>query len=131
MQHSPYLKTALTEMPRTFETAMAILQPREHDFDGIVCTGVSGLIIAPLLALQLDKRLAVVRKTDDQMNHAVVRVESGLKKADRWIFVDDLIASGATITRVEDAMRRLDGFDGPMVGHYLYNAKEFTQGSWT
>ena len=130
MRHSPYLEKVMTDPGTLVLKARETLCPIVNTFDAIVCTGVSGMLLAPTLAWVLDKRLAVIRKGDDKQNHATTEVESSLDYNDRWIFVDDMIASGATIQRVERRMLRLEGFEGEMVGYYMYNGGEFTKGGW-
>jgi len=125
-RHSPYLTSALYNMQMIVDDAVKEL--RNIQFEAMVCTGVSGLLVAPLLAYKMGKTLAIVRKEKDTDNHADTRIESGMEVGDRWIFVDDLIASGATIIRVKELM----AYAGwpPMVGHYTYNSPHFTPGSW-
>ena len=134
MDHSPYLNCAMTQTQRVIGDALKTLGDHVKEFDAIVVTGVSGLIVGPTLAYLLGKRLAVVRKKSDWHttgnNHAVVNVESALNMNDRWIFVDDLIASGETIKRVETEMRVVEGFKGKMAGRYLYNSDCWTEGEW-
>lgn len=120
-QHSPYLSRILNERNETIAQALRTLS--DVEFDAIVCTGVSGLLIGPTLAHLLDKRLAVVRKDDDRNNHADYRIESGMKPLDKWIFVDDLIASGRTYERVAAKMERA-GYQ-PMEGKYLFTGDEY------
>jgi len=120
MNHSPYLNQALSDLPAIVERAHDAL--RGKAFDAIVVTGVSGLLVGSALAYAMKKRLAVVRKADDRNNHAIVGVESGMELHDRWIFVDDIIASGRTIARVRRIMA------DTMVGNYMYNWNEWTEG---
>jgi len=126
MKHSPYLSSALNDLEGTVHNAHCTLGP--VDFDAIVCIGVSGMLVGPALAVSMGKGLAIVRKTDDKQNHAVVRVETNMKDGDRWIFVDDLISSGETARRVSEIMLR-DGWGDP-TGTYLYNSDEYTKGGW-
>ena len=133
MDHSPYLNEAMTRTASMIEEALQTLVEHEDEFDAIVCTGVSGMLIGPTLAYLMDKRLAVVRKPEDRSgkgNHATVDIESALNKKDRWLFVDDLIASGKTVQRIEHAMRMVTGFKGKMAGLYLYNSDRFSAGNW-
>jgi len=127
MDHSPYLNTALVNMTATVDKAAQLL--KGMDFDAIVVTGISGMLIGPAVAYKLKKRLAVIRKPDDKDNHASCKIESCMKQGDRWIFFDDMIATGTTARRVETLM----GYQGwpPMVGSYMYNYGEYTPGRWT
>jgi len=125
-RHSPYLTTALFSMEMVVEDAVKELAG--IGFEAFVCTGVSGLLVAPLLAYKMGKNLAIIRKPQDKDNHAETRVESGMRNGDRWIFVDDLVASGATIIRVQHEMENAGW--SPMIGHYTYNCSNFTPGRW-
>ena len=100
---------------------------KDHEFDAIVVTGVSGLLLGPTLAYLLGKRLGVVRKTMKD-SHAITGIEHNMEPADSWIFVDDLVASGETIKRVEEAMEDV-GFKR-MQGRYLYNRDAYEKGGW-
>jgi adenine/guanine phosphoribosyltransferase-like PRPP-binding protein len=70
------------------------------DFDVVVVSGTSGLLIGPSLAAALGKRLAIVRKSSDN-SHSYHVVEGWI--GGRWLFVDDLIDSGSTVRRVASA----------------------------
>ena len=120
-EHARYLSSVLTFPRDTLDKAVEKLQEQD-DFDAIVCTGVSGLLLAPMVALTMSKRLAVIRKKGD-VNHSEFRVETTMKAGDSWIFLDDLIASGATLHAVRDTMERM-GF-GREVGTYLYAYDRF------
>ena len=128
LAHSVYLQDVLQEggLKHAVELARdCIIDECEVEFEAIAVTGVSGMLLGPTLAFVLGKRLAVVRKEDDRNNHAMVRVEHNLQPDDRVIFVDDLIASGQTLARVE---KSIDGIlEGVVLtGYYLYHHGEFT-----
>lgn len=127
-KHAPYLRRALNTPRHVVETAVKALDPVE--FDAIVCTGVSGLLVAPMIAMTMGKRLAVVRKPNDdgQSNHSEWKVECGLEPGDRWVFVDDLVASGRTVQRVQEAMLYVDF--PHCVGRYVYNDEDFRRGMY-
>lgn len=69
-----------------------------YEPDAIVATGVSGLIVAPIVAFDMGLPLVVVRKDDDKTTHSMCKVEGTL--SDRYAFVDDFFASGRTLARV-------------------------------
>lgn len=119
-RHSPYLNDAITDAKGIVERTLESCDP--DSFDAICVTGVSGMLIGPILAYLLDKRLAVVRKTRAN-SHAECEVEHNFEAGDRWIFVDDLIASGETIQRVQNAMLYADL--GEMTASYLYNSNDY------
>ncbi len=124
MKHSPYLSTALEDLAWTVDKAREKLDG--IGFDAIVCTGVSGMLVGPALALAMRKKICIVRKPDDHQNHAMARIESGMETDDRWIFVDDLICSGGTEQRVSSIMNK--GGYGFSSGTYLYNDATFSRG---
>jgi adenine/guanine phosphoribosyltransferase-like PRPP-binding protein len=64
------------------------------EFDAIACRGLSGLLIAPQIAVRLEKSLIVVRKGEDCHSSNMVEGDSATL---RYIIVDDLIASGSTV----------------------------------
>ena len=126
MNHSPYLNKALNDLPGLLKRSAITLTAAQVEFDAIVCTGVSGMLVGPALAVALGKRLAIIRKKDDKMNHATVEIESGMEPDDRWIFVDDIIASGRTATHVMERMGKAVG--GECAGYYMYNWDEYYEG---
>lgn len=73
-------------------------------FDTIVCTGVSGIIFASPLAMEMKKHLLIVRKNGES-SHGAYRAEGTIGR--RWLFVDDFISSGTTFNRVNDAVDRI------------------------
>jgi adenine/guanine phosphoribosyltransferase-like PRPP-binding protein len=70
---------------------------RKYEFDAIAFTGMSGALLAPTLALRLEKNLLMVRKPGD--SHSGMRVE-GDKAALRYVIVDDFMASGRTVRTI-------------------------------
>lgn len=76
---------------------------RDHDFDTIAFRGMSGALIAPALALELQKNLIMVRKPSDK-GHSCFKVE-GNQDAKRYIIVDDFESSGDTKRIIIEAVR--------------------------
>lgn len=74
------------------------------EFDTMVGTGLSGALIIPSLARSMRKNWLIIRKKGDS-THSARPAEGHL--GERWLFVDDLIDTGATLTRVENAVARL------------------------
>jgi adenine/guanine phosphoribosyltransferase-like PRPP-binding protein len=129
LKHSSYLGTLLLDQSTAVAKAIETLGDVQDEFDAFVCTGVSGMLLAPTLAFCMGKRLAVVRKRDDKDNHAMCRIEHNLLEGDRWLFVDDLIASADTIQRVIEKMDyELDTCWE--VGRYLYMHNEIIMRRW-
>jgi hypoxanthine phosphoribosyltransferase len=78
------------------------------DFDAIVCRGVSGLIMAPLLAYHGRKKLVITRKPDEN-SHSYTRIEGHLD-IDTYIIVDDFVSSGMTIETIVDEISKHENF---------------------
>lgn len=81
------------------------LKGRSLQYDGIVVSGVSGLVVGPQLAGLLGKHLAYVRKYNElTKNDSAVQGFVG----DRWVFVDDFVSSGRTFANVCADVRKLN-----------------------
>lgn len=92
-----------------------------QDFDTLVGTGVSGAVIVPTLARLLGVDFAIVRKENDG-SHGWHKIEGVM--GERWLFVDDLVSSGATVRRVQQLIQEMFP-QSVAVGAYLYHSKEF------
>lgn len=93
---------------------------RDLDFDTVVVRGVSGLLIGPIIAYVMDKKLLVVRKPPEA-GHSAYVVEGSWGK--RAIIVDDFICSGETIRSIGSELSKVP--DQPeIIGVYIYHPKE-------
>jgi orotate phosphoribosyltransferase-like protein len=80
----------------------------ENKFDAIAFRGLSGSLIAPVVALKLGKTLLAVRKGEEC--HSSRQVEGDLG-ADRYIIIDDFVSSGETVNKIRKAIiRRVKDF---------------------
>lgn len=102
--HTGYLRHVIptSQLAKTARQAACIL--RRFDFDTIAFRGMSGALIAPILALRLNKSLIMVRKPNDN-THSELLVE-GDKAAKRYIIVDDFQSSGATASTIKFHIER-------------------------
>jgi adenine/guanine phosphoribosyltransferase-like PRPP-binding protein len=115
--HASYLSQVIHEPDLVVATFLE--RTRDEDFDTIIGTGLSGSLVAPLLARARGCAFAIVRK--ERSPHSASLIEG--RFGQRWIFADDLVASGETKYRVLDAMAEWQfGNDWNMdyVGTYLY-----------
>jgi hypothetical protein len=123
--YSSYLTSAFCHPKEFLEHPN--LASRRMTFDTVVVTGVSGMLLGPIIAYKYDKNLLVVRKPDDSSNHSTMSVEGAL--GDRWLFVDDQTSSGATLSRVKQAVgafaRTVAHRDTLWIGSYFYLNAEF------
>lgn len=120
--HASYLHEAIFRPEVIEQRARELLAGIEYDT--LVGTGLSGALVLPALARALGKTFAVVRKPDN--SHSRERVEGSLGR--RWVFVDDLIFSGDTLTRVRTEIAAISqsyGHATEYVGAFLYHHNRF------
>lgn len=102
------------------ETAEVVKEARERlkgvKFDTFVATGLSGAVMAPVLARAMRKKFLVLRKPDDLSTHSSTRAVGRLGK--RWVFLDDFVSSGATRQRVMDQIEELLDQQMASSGHF-------------
>lgn len=97
---SAYLKrTSLDERHRMATTA---LKGWLSEFDAIAFRGMSGALIAPVVASRLKKSLIMVRKPNDD-SHSTHKVE-GDSAARRYIILDDFCCNGDTQRAIREAI---------------------------
>lgn len=88
------------------------------DFDAIAFTGLSGAVLASAVALRMDKLMYCVRKSGEN-RHSDYEVEGPLGKL-RYVIIDDLIMSGATVRRIINQVRLHSDSMAKLVGIWLY-----------
>lgn len=72
------------------------------EFDAVAFRGLSGALIAPIIAWEMDKMVIAVRKRtceDDYYCHSARRVEGDIG-ARTYVIIDDCISSGATVRAI-------------------------------
>lgn len=97
------------------------LRDKRDQFDGFVVQGYSMTIIGSILAHEMGKQLAIVRKPDDDRNSFL---DTEGKHNQRWVFADDLISSGKTFNRVKDGLKPIQG---TIVGVALWHSGSDTE----
>lgn len=134
-----YFDSAINDIGSVLEDARFALA--DVDFDTVVATGLSGAVVAPMLAHELGINFLILRKPDDLSTHAYQRAVGKLGK--RWLFVDDFIDTGRTRTRVLGQVKDLIAnnplwtwdeangnyhesvWEAEYVGTYEYNRQNF------
>jgi adenine/guanine phosphoribosyltransferase-like PRPP-binding protein len=108
-----YLQPSMIRNQRrqTINLAVRSLRPRADQFDAIAFRGMSGALIAPILADYLDKRLILVRKEKEPSHGLAIEYEATLSS--RWIIVDDFIGSFRTCNSIWEACKGV-GFKHPV-----------------
>lgn len=96
------------------------LREHEGEFDSIVCTGLSGVIVAVPASLELGIPCVIIRKPNDDSHlpYHVNMAEAGA----RYCFVDDFVSGGHTRARVMSVMEQNES---EYAGSYLYRDDEW------
>lgn len=117
-QVSPYLWDAFTEILNITKAVNEILTDIAPEIDTLVGTGVSGALVVPYIGRVLDVHWALVRKPTDG-SHSDLLVEGTIGNC--WVLVDDLIDTGETLKRVEEAINHdLHGWPTYCAGAIVY-----------
>lgn len=115
----PYLRSALVKKERNIALKKAKTFLKEYKFDAVVGTGVSGVVFGSMLALVMSKDFVAVRKSSTSA-HSSKRVE-GLDGRFKYIIIDDLIDSGATLKNIKKEMEQHRPF-AQCIGMYTYDS---------
>jgi len=119
-RHSIYFDTSYfngTGLNKLCNRVAQAIQKSKVRFSVIAFRGVSGSLVAPLVAVKLRKKIAVVRKRSAR-SHADRHVEGYLEG--NYIIIDDFVESGNTCKAI---MRDMDG---TCVGIFTYYAYTYT-----
>jgi adenine/guanine phosphoribosyltransferase-like PRPP-binding protein len=116
--HSGYLRIATHQkgLREIVKRCVEQLKPHAKEYDSIVCTGVSGMLVGPIVAYRLHKPLVVVRK-EGTPSHTSKLVEGQL--GNRYVFLDDFVSIGTTLRRVHKTLTDHDA-EVKCVGLMLY-----------
>jgi hypothetical protein len=96
---SGWLWEALNPERRREVVARAKHALSQLHFDAIAVTGISGILVGSVIAMEMDKPLIIVRKRGEQ-RHSAFDVE-GVFGGETYVILDDFVSSGSTIARVE------------------------------
>lgn len=77
---------------------------KHYEFDAIAFRGMSGALIAPSIALRLNKSMILVRKGDDT-SHSGMQAEGDIT-ARTYVIVDDFQSTGNTAKEIVKGVRR-------------------------
>jgi hypothetical protein len=100
-----YLRVAVTmkNWKAVVANLVGMIRASKIDFDTIAFRGTSGALIAPAVAAKLRKNILMVRKQGDG-SHSGCPLE-GNGDIERYIIVDDFIATGATVEKILAAVK--------------------------
>lgn len=134
-KHTPDIKCVGHLMPmltpdtakHTVKQVIKMLRVRKIKFDAIACRGLSSMLIAPIVAMRMNKSLLCVRKrTSDCHSSRMVEGDCGAR---RYIILDDFIDSGATITAIVKEIFEVNK-DAQCVGFIAYKRLS-SEWSWS
>jgi orotate phosphoribosyltransferase len=119
--HSGYLHSVLDMecLPLTIKLLEKMIVDSGLEFSTIAFRGMSGALIAPLIAHKLGKNLLMVRKTGDECHSS--HSTEGTHSNENYIIIDDLISSGATVRKTIEAVNHMEECrEAKCVGIFLY-----------
>lgn len=95
-----YLEDAFNPklLPKYLNQTFKAIEQWGGEFDSIAFRGLSGALLAPALAIGLEKSLIAVRKNESR--HSGLKVE-GDQAARSYIIVDDFVSTGETVREIE------------------------------
>lgn len=110
-----------SDLELTVKDAVKTLRENGIDFDCIIVTGLSGVVVGAPLALRLRKNLLVLRKDKEDSHDAPGALLGAalLDHSSRVLFVDDFISGGTTLRRCEKALEESKSL-ATLVGTFEY-----------
>lgn len=127
---SAYLHSVMNQdrFPIVIHNICSLIAKSKVTFDAIAFRGASGSLVAPIVALKLEKQLIMIRKDDN--NHSYHSIE-GYVDSQRFIIIDDLICTGNTICEILRKIRMCSDVyslqTAKCAGIFLYNQNQFEQ----
>lgn len=114
-----YLRSAIEigERKKTVNKLVKFIKSLNLEFDAIAFRGVSGALIAPIVADKLGKGLVIVRKKKEN-SHSYQETE-GYVRSEKYIIIDDIMDSGTTIKEI------VKNLSSKCVGCFLYAPHNF------
>lgn len=105
------------------EITLAVKSVRGLTFKSIAFTGVSGALVAPIVAVRLKKGMIVVRK-DKSSQHSTYMVEGHkLIGPQKYIIIDDFPSTGDTIEEIIRQIEINHNQVAKCVGVYFYSLR--------
>jgi len=118
-----WLKPVLDRAQVASTVLQAITELHNIEFDTIAFRGVSGALLAPILAYKMEKELCIIRKPD-MTTHSTEKNFEGFVESKAYIIVDDLVASGDTVMQIIKQMYDHNP-KSKFKGLYLYTSYSF------
>lgn len=97
-----YMRKFIDTDKLNYHAALAIQALDLIPFDTIAYRGMSGCLIAPIVAVAMRKHMIMVRKTGDSTHSD--RMVEGNKGAKRYVIVDDFVSTGETGLNIQESV---------------------------
>lgn len=101
--HSGYMEDSIVTWRLREVIRRSVEALRSWEFDAVAFRGMSGALIAPGVAIALDKTMILVRKTTEE-THSFYRIE-GDRGARTYIIVDDFESTGTTAKTIKEKIK--------------------------
>jgi len=117
-KHCGYMSQALRrkEIDQSVEICLAVLEKKQ--FDTIAFRGMSGALIAPIVAHWLQKEVIMIRKKTTELTHSNHLVE-GYIAAKKYVILDDFIQGGGTVREIVSRVKEFTSV-AEIVGGVFY-----------
>lgn len=117
--HAGWLMEAIPKDSREYAVKQAIKVLKKLEFDTIAFRGISGALIAPIVAYEMNKEIGLIRKPKEN-SHSNYEYE-GFTEAKRFIALDDFVCTGETMAETIRVFR-LHNPEAKFIGAYFYNS---------
>lgn len=122
MFFTSYLENVLStrRLIETTQKAIEVLDKHKDNFDSFAFIGNSGALVAPVLAMNMNKGMIMVRKGRHHSQYAVEGVQSYFS----YVIVDDLIYTGKSVKKIINEIKHQTKSypkQPTCYGAYLYN----------
>lgn len=96
---------------------VADLRPYCKEFDSIIVSGMSGVVVGITVGLRLRKPVVIARKESDACHARRGSLINRIKLGTRALFLDDFISEGTTL---EHCRRKVEECGAKLVASYEY-----------
>jgi len=104
--HKQSVQVRTEEIVRTLDEMAAVgVGARQFEVKGIALSGSSGVWLGGLLSYKLNIPVFLVRKPGEGSHGPLVEGIDKTMKTNKLVLIDDFIASGSTVKRVDDALK--------------------------
>lgn len=115
-----YLSLAFHKREWILKNFTSFMEDFEAPVEGLICTGVSGLLITPMLSDHFKIPFGYLRKNKSS-SHSGNLVDGPITPEMNLLMIDDLISTGSTFRRVLQTIKTGGGTTKKFHGVWCYN----------